>query len=116
MLFLLFFDLFQIARNPGSQPIDQIIRDRQMQEEQRRIADEQDRTRRLNDIRSTWEKESNNKIKVNTIKRRVQDMMKTNDMMLEERRERFVYKYLIMLQNSNPTLTQVQILTQSRRM
>ena len=69
-------------------PVDQIIRERQLQEDMRRLADEADKLRRTNDIRSTWERETNQKIVSNAIKRRVQGALRSNEMMLEARRDR----------------------------
>lgn len=65
-----------------------MILDRRKQEEQRQQAEELTKHNKLHDLKNDWERWTDRKIQLNTVKRRVDDLLKANEFGIEDRRER----------------------------
>ena len=49
------------------------------------------------DLRNDWERWTDRKIQLNTVKKKVETMLKANEYSLEDRRERYGYQLLILI-------------------
>jgi len=76
------------ARPPNKRPPEYLILDRRKQEDQRQQAEELTKYNKLCDLKNDWEKCTDKKIQVNTVKRRVNTLLKANEFSIEDRRER----------------------------
>lgn len=67
---------------------EQLILDRRRQEEMREQAEQMTKHNKFSDIKNDWEKWTDRKIELNTVKRKVQSLLQANQFAVEERRER----------------------------
>ncbi|WAQ98962.1 CFA53-like protein [Mya arenaria] len=77
-----------IARPPNKRPPEHLILERRKKEDM--LAEYQKNTQYIgvNDLKNEWERWTDRKYKINTCKRKVDSMMKTNQFTIEDRRER----------------------------
>ncbi|XP_053406176.1 cilia- and flagella-associated protein 53-like [Mercenaria mercenaria] len=78
----------QLARPPNKRPPEHLILERRKKEDM--LAEYQKNTQYigLNDLKNEWERWTDRKYKINTCKRKVENMMQTNQFTIEDRRER----------------------------
>ncbi len=81
---------FQFARPTNKRPPEHLILDRRKNEDQRAQAEELTKYNKLCDLKNDWERWTDRKIQLNTVRRRVDNIMKANQFNIEDRRERFV--------------------------
>ena len=81
-------NLFQIAKPPLKKPPDSLILERRKKDEQRLKVQEEVLQQKHHDLKTQWEKETDIRIQKNTVKRRVDSMLKAEGFELEKRREK----------------------------
>lgn len=77
-----------IARQPLKKPPDSIILERRKKDEQRLKVNEEVLQQKHQDLKTQWEKETDVRIQKNTVKRRVETILKQHNFDLEKRREK----------------------------
>ncbi len=78
----------QFARPTNKRPPEQLILDSRRQEEQRQQVEELTKYNKLCDLKNDWERWTDRKIQINTVKRRVKGMLQAHQHSIEDRRER----------------------------
>jgi len=77
-----------IARPPHKKPPDSLILERRKKDEQRLKVQEEVMLQKHHDLKTQWEKETDVRIQKNTVKRRVETILKKESFDLEQRREK----------------------------
>eukprot|EP00116_Pleurobrachia_bachei_P000558 sb/3460820/ len=77
-----------IAKPPLKKPPDSLILERRKKDEQRLKVQEEVLQQKHHDLKTQWEKETDIRIQKNTVKRRVDSMLKAEGFELEKRREK----------------------------
>lgn len=77
-----------IAKPPLKKPPDSLILERRKKDEQRLKVQEEVLQQKHHDLKTQWEKETDVRIQKNTVKRRVDSMLKAEGFELEKRREK----------------------------
>ena len=65
-----------------------MILDRRAKEDQRNQAELMTKSNKLFDLKNDWERWTDRKIQINTVKRKVKGLLQANEYSLEDRRER----------------------------
>lgn len=76
------------ARPPNKRPPEQLILDRRHQEDMRQQAEEVTKYNKHCDLKNDWERSTDKRIQLNTVKRRVNSLLQANQFAIEERRDR----------------------------
>ncbi|XP_067667219.1 cilia- and flagella-associated protein 53-like [Haliotis asinina] len=76
------------ARPPNVRPPEYLILERRKQEEKLRAHQEMTSYMEVCDLKNEWERWTDRKIQLNTVKRRVEGLMQANEFSVEDRRER----------------------------
>lgn len=85
---ILFFK-FQFARPTNKKPPEHLILDRRKQEDARMKMEELTKYNKLSDLKNDWERWTDRKIQLNTVKKRVSSMLQAHQFSIEDRRERY---------------------------
>merc|ERR1719422_874712 len=76
------------ARPTNKRPPEQLILDRRHQEDMRQQAEEVTKYNKICDLKNDWERSTDKRIQLNTVKRRVNSLLQANQFAIEERRDR----------------------------
>ena len=85
--------MLQYARPPNKRPPEQLILDRRNQEDMRRQAEELTKYNKLCDLKNDWERSTDKRIQLNTVRRRVKGLLQSNQFAVEDRRERSAIRF-----------------------
>ena len=80
--------LFQFERPPNKRPPEHLILERRAKDDKRQLAQDLTKYNKLYDLKNDWERWTDRKIQINTVKRRVDNLMEANKFSIEDRREK----------------------------
>lgn len=76
----------QVARNPSKHPVDKIIQDARLERERLMENEANVKFQAMCDLRADWEKATDRRIQINSVKRKLDDRKRVMQIGLEERR------------------------------